>query len=878
MSSRKSWLIPAAVLLTVAGSAPAPLAAQPALAGSEIQLSLPGGDPPSALALAADPRGGLTAVWQIGLRVFARRYDPQGQPVTGVLPVGEGSGIDAAAVGSGFAVVGLMTSETYPIRLGQVYDRTGHPVGDPFRIETPESSPLASAPRVAADAEGRLTVAWVGTRAASRTTEIFLRRFSAAGEPLGPPRRVVRQSRTGVAYIDVAQAPDGRLLVTWLEQGSYQVFGQLLDADGATLTPPFQVSEGKSFYPPAGEFTASGGLLFAWHGYLSSDPQPPGYFQEGVLARFYDSSGQPSGGPLALALSGPLSAPVIATDSHRRVFVVWVGGSAGIQVREIGAGGTAGPAMTNRSVPLVAGTPHAAAGWGNGWVAVAAQRYSPDFSQSRGLSLQRFATRASSGVLRLDRERAAASEGDGPLALRVERREGTRGAVTAAYTIHRAGSPPGEILAAGTVSFADGESNSQNVVVPIADDALPGGRETLLVTLADPAGGALLGSPAEAIVDIRDDDTPSPLLQNAGAIVEAGGASLFLPESTGSPAVTALTRGGFAVFWTLNRHHVPLPSLGSRLFDANDTAVAEQFTVSSQANAFQVTSHPGGGFTVVGNYFGSGLESLGVLGERFDPAGRSLSGTFLLPQMPAAVAAGPSGGLFSLSRTNGRLALLRLGAHGHPLGPETSVTPDPVCATLPPALASDAAGRVAVVWQDGGCQRIFVRRFSAAGKPLGAAVEVDPHWADRRPGRVVLAAAPDGRLVVVWEAEGDGDGRGIFLQRFASSDRPRPQWVVLPANGHRRGDQSLPGVAVQGDGRFLVAWQSPGTGGPKVFGQYFDSTGQPLGSDFALDSRYPAAETAVSLSATPGGSYIAAWKLSTPDTIFARRFTAPPAP
>jgi hypothetical protein len=61
-----------------------------------------------------------------------------------------------------------------------------------------------------------------------------------------------------------------------------------------------------------------------------------------------------------------------------------------------------------------------------------------------------------------------------------------------------------------TVVFPDGDTAPRTVTVRLVDDALVEGDETVLLALTDPAGGAVLGSPAGATLVIQDNDTPPP--------------------------------------------------------------------------------------------------------------------------------------------------------------------------------------------------------------------------------------------------------------------------------------------------------------------------------------------------------------------------------
>jgi hypothetical protein len=60
----------------------------------------------------------------------------------------------------------------------------------------------------------------------------------------------------------------------------------------------------------------------------------------------------------------------------------------------------------------------------------------------------------------------------------------------------------------GTLAWADGDDADKTFTVPLLDDAEIEPEETLLVRLSEPTGGAVLGSPAAAVVTLGDDDLP----------------------------------------------------------------------------------------------------------------------------------------------------------------------------------------------------------------------------------------------------------------------------------------------------------------------------------------------------------------------------------
>lgn len=97
-------------------------------------------------------------------------------------------------------------------------------------------------------------------------------------------------------------------------------------------------------------------------------------------------------------------------------------------------------------------------------------------------------------------------EAEGGLSILVRRSEGATGAVSVKYA-----ASPGTASAAdftpvsGTLSWGDGDLAVKTFTVPIANDTLAEGDETVRLDLSQPGGGATLGR-ASAVLTLADDD------------------------------------------------------------------------------------------------------------------------------------------------------------------------------------------------------------------------------------------------------------------------------------------------------------------------------------------------------------------------------------
>lgn len=113
------------------------------------------------------------------------------------------------------------------------------------------------------------------------------------------------------------------------------------------------------------------------------------------------------------------------------------------------------------------------------------------------------------GQIQFSNDSYSVAENAGAVQLSVTRPPGdVNGAVSVSYAPVDGTAVNGSdfFLASGTLHWEDQEGGTKNLVVPIQSDSMFEGDETLTVTLSNPTGGAILGSPSNAVVTIRNDD------------------------------------------------------------------------------------------------------------------------------------------------------------------------------------------------------------------------------------------------------------------------------------------------------------------------------------------------------------------------------------
>jgi hypothetical protein len=141
------------------------------------------------------------------------------------------------------------------------------------------------------------------------------------------------------------------------------------------------------------------------------------------------------------------------------------------------------------------------------------------------------------------------------VSISISRYSGKKGAVTVHYATSNGTASEGSDYnaASGTVSFADGET-TKVLSLKFINDVVGEATENFTVTLSDPTGGAVLGTPTVATVNILDNDGgpgsggTASSSSNSSATVGGnyftfGAWAYSADENAGSATVTVLRKG-----------------------------------------------------------------------------------------------------------------------------------------------------------------------------------------------------------------------------------------------------------------------------------------------------------------------------------------------
>lgn len=225
--------------------------------------------------------------------------------------------------------------------------------------------------------------------------------------------------------------------------------------------------------------------------------------------------------------------------------------------------------------------------------------------------------------------------------------------------------------------------------------------------------------------------------------------------------------------------------------------------------------------------------------------------------------------------------LFPAGAAPGPLGGEFRVNTSTLGGQAEASIARDADGDTVIAWSEYregyDILNVFAQRFSAAGVAQGAEFRVNTTTTNPQSlPSVAMDAA--GNFVIAWAGYGgpDASDHGIFAQRFDAGGRPLKREF-------RINDQPINGVtglamAMDPDGDFAVTWDSADGDGSSygVFAQRFSASADRVGSQFRVNTYTRDSQRDPAIAMSPDGAFTIVWSSDGQDGssrgIYGRRF------
>ncbi len=210
-----------------------------------------------------------------------------------------------------------------------------------------------------------------------------------------------------------------------------------------------------------------------------------------------------------------------------------------------------------------------------------------------------------------------------------------------------------------------------------------------------------------------------------------------------------------------------------------------------------------------------------------------------------------------------RITVQRLQGPGNPLLSPVQANQGDSVAQLPD-VACRGNGSFLVVWESrqpgGNGSRIRGRNFGASGAATDSEFAVNNRTdGDQRGPRA--CASGSGRTVVVWSSTApDGEGEGVFGQRFGTDWEP--SGGVFQINTTADGNHDDAAIACIAGGIQLIVWRHrpADKSAADIRARLYDEVGEALGDEFAISPPGDESREHPAVAAAPDGGFAVAYE------------------
>jgi VCBS repeat-containing protein len=461
--------------------------------------------------------------------------------------------------------------------------------------------------------------------------------------------------------------------------------------------------------------------------------------------------------------------------------------------------------------------------------------------------------------------------------------------------------------AAGSLTF-DGIAVTRGQVIAAADlgklvftpEANANGASFASLTFSVSDGSAFDPTPNRLTFDVTplndgvDDPTPIPL----GTDIQVNA------TTTGTQfrsSLAALADGGFIVTWSSFDQDGSGYGIYGQRYDATGAPAGTEFRVSTETASNQayssVVALADGGFVATWMSTYQDGDRWGIYGQRYDATGATAGTEFQVntvttnDQIYSSVAALSDGGFIvtwsSLGQDGSDYGMYgqRYDATGATVGTEFQVNTETTFDQLYSSVAAHGDGGFVVTWssfgQDGDRWGVYGQRYDADGVPAGGEFRINTVTSSDQNYSSVAALA-DGGFVVTWSSDGqDGDGWGIYGQRYDADGAPSGR--EFRVNTETTSNQIWSAVTTLADGGFVVTWSSGNQDGSGwgIYGQRYDATGAEAGTEFRLNDTTTGNQATESstggefVAQLADGRLVATWSGLGTEEVFVRLFDLP---
>ncbi len=365
-----------------------------------------------------------------------------------------------------------------------------------------------------------------------------------------------------------------------------------------------------------------------------------------------------------------------------------------------------------------------------------------------------------------------------------------------------------------------------------------------------------------------------------------------------SSAITALTNGGYIVTWM----STGLDANGYGIYAQRYNAIGDALGAETRVNTFQtndqrdptVTALANGAYVITWTSDGQDADGFGIYAQRYladgtpDGSETQINTTVSNSQAAPTITTLTNGSYVITWRSNLQdsdsygIFARHYNADGTAIGGETQVNTYVALAQRDATITALKDGGYVITWtsygQDTDSYGIFAQRYNAAGTPAGGETQVNTQTTNSQ-SEPAVTALNDGGYVIAWQSNlQDGDGWGIYAQRYDATGAPVGNETLV--NTYAIDDQSDPAMATLADGGYVISWTSTGQdgSGDGIYAQRYDANGIAVGAETRVNTYTTGDQSSSAITALDDGGYVISWTSSGQDGssngIYAQRYDA----
>lgn len=285
--------------------------------------------------------------------------------------------------------------------------------------------------------------------------------------------------------------------------------------------------------------------------------------------------------------------------------------------------------------------------------------------------------------------------------------------------------------------------------------------------------------------------------------------------------------GGYIVVWIdLGGADGQAKGIYGQRFDASGAKVGTEFLVNTTTSGDQdspsIAVAPDGSFLI--SWYGPGLNGTDIFAQRYSKDGVKIRSEFLLNvtvssnQTYPEIEFYPDGTYVAGFVDGAQTVLQKFDENDRSVGVETRISSGTGNVVID-GLCVRPDKSTLLFWTSGG--DVYGQLFNANIQPIGSQTKLNTYSTGTQQYALARVDA-QGNFVAVWESAGqDGSGNGVYGRRFDKNFNPLSAEFCITTS--TTGDQFGPALAINPNGRFVVAWsdnnnRDGGGGSPDLAG------------------------------------------------------------